>query len=93
MPKVSGRSIATVGMVPIPGNPPSLLQPLPGCPFAPRCAHKHKVPGDLCVTALPALEPGRRGPGHLKRCHLPDPDEIYATDVLPEVAPVLAEED
>jgi peptide/nickel transport system ATP-binding protein len=45
-----------------------------------------KVPGDLCRTELPPLvEHGR--PGHTKRCHLANPDEIYATEILPEIAP------
>ncbi len=91
VPDVSSDTSAR--MIPIPGNPPSLLRPLPGCAFAPRCAHRDKVPGDLCTTELPPLVPGRRGPGHLKRCHLADPDMIYAQDVLPEIAPDLTEED
>ncbi len=72
-------------LIPIPGNPPSLLTPPDGCPFHPRCEHKDKVPGDLCYTVLPALEPGRRGPGHLKRCHISNPDAVYDTEVLPEM--------
>ncbi|WP_139978690.1 ABC transporter ATP-binding protein [Nocardioides litoris] len=79
-------------MIPIPGTPPSLLNPLPGCPFEPRCAHRDKVPGDLCSTTLPELRPGGRGAGHVKRCHLPDPDAIYEAEVLPEIAPDLAKE-
>ncbi len=86
------RSDTSARMIPIPGNPPSLLNPPLGCAFAPRCAHADKVPGDLCATTLPELVPGRRGPEHLKRCHLPDPDLIYQQDVLPEIAPDLAEE-
>ena len=78
-------------MIPIPGNPPSLLSPPTGCSFHPRCPHIHKVPGDLCRTALPELEPGPRGGHHLKRCHLVDPESIYETEVLPEIAPDLAE--
>jgi peptide/nickel transport system ATP-binding protein len=77
-------------MIPITGNPPSLLDPPSGCPFHPRCAHVHKVPGGLCRTTLPELVPGPRGGDHLKRCHLVDPEEIYATEVLPEIAPDLA---
>jgi peptide/nickel transport system ATP-binding protein len=72
-------------LIPIPGNPPSLLNPPDGCPFHPRCEHKDKVPGDLCYTTLPALEPGRRGPHHLKRCHISNPDAVYEKDVLPEM--------
>ena len=69
-------------LVPIPGAPPSLVNLPPGCAFHPRCAHKDKVPGDLCKTALPELTPGLRGEGHLKRCHLANPDEIYRDEVV-----------
>jgi peptide/nickel transport system ATP-binding protein len=79
-------------LVPIPGSPPSLLNPPTGCAFHPRCPHRDKVPGDLCRTELPALVPGARGSHHTKRCHLPDPDLIYQTEVLPEIAPEMAEE-
>jgi peptide/nickel transport system ATP-binding protein len=79
-------------MIPIPGNPPSLLNPPSGCPFHPRCAHTSKVPGDLCSTVLPDLTPGNRGEIHTKRCHLANPDQIYAAEVLPEIAPELVEE-
>jgi peptide/nickel transport system ATP-binding protein len=78
-------------LIPIPGNPPSLLNPPSGCAFHPRCAFKHKVEGDLCRTVVPALEPARSG-NHLKRCHLTNPDEIYAAEILPEIAPDLVED-
>ncbi len=90
VPDVKGDTATQ--LIPIPGNPPSLLDPPSGCPFHPRCVHRDKVPGNLCVTTPPALEPGQRGPGHLKRCHLANPDEIYETEVLPEMAPALVEE-
>ena len=32
------------------------------------------------------------GVNHLKRCHLPNPELIYRTEVLPEIAPDLVEE-
>ncbi|GAA3831508.1 ABC transporter ATP-binding protein [Nocardioides panacisoli] len=79
-------------MIPIPGNPPSLLSPPSGCSFHPRCLYRDKVPGDLCSTTLPALTPAGRGGDHVKRCHLPNPDAIYATEVLPEIAPELVKE-
>jgi peptide/nickel transport system ATP-binding protein len=79
-------------LIPIPGNPPSLLDPPSGCPFHPRCVHRDKVPGDLCVSTLPDLLPGNVGVGHLKRCHLVHPDQIYAQEILPEIAPDLAAE-
>ena len=79
-------------LIPIPGNPPSLLSPPSGCSFHPRCAHMDKVPGSLCSTELPELTPGSRGGGHLKRCHLADPDRVFEAEVLPEIAPELVEE-
>jgi len=36
-------------LVPIPGTPPSLLNPPDGCAFHPRCAHKDKVDGNLVL--------------------------------------------
>jgi peptide/nickel transport system ATP-binding protein len=60
-------------LVPIPGTPPSLLKPPPGCPFEPRCRFKHTLPENLCRDELPLLEPIGE-PGHLKRCHLQDPE-------------------
>ena len=89
IPDVSASTDAR--LIPIPGNPPSLLNPPTGCPFHPRCAHVSKVPGSLCSTELPDLTVGRHA-GHLKRCHLVDPDSIYRTEVLPEIAPDLVEE-
>jgi peptide/nickel transport system ATP-binding protein len=78
-------------LVPIPGNPPSLLNPPSGCHFHPRCAHRDKVPDDLCRRVSPELTPGTRGEGHLKRCHLTNPDVVYEREVLPEIAPDLVE--
>ncbi|WP_433254773.1 ABC transporter ATP-binding protein [Streptosporangium sp. CA-135522] len=48
----------------IPGSPPSLLAPPPGCPFHPRCPHRMAA----CETTLPALV--ESSPGHLAACHL-----------------------
>ncbi len=90
VPDVSADTNAR--MIPIPGNPPSLLSPPSGCPFHPRCVHSSKVPGDLCVTTLPELLPTSGGAGHVKRCHLANPEEIYVAEVLPEIAPDLVEE-
>jgi peptide/nickel transport system ATP-binding protein len=89
VPDVQGDTNAK--LIPIPGNPPSLLNPPSGCHFHPRCPHRDKVAGDLCRTTTPELLPAAR-PGHFKRCHLPDPESIYLTEVLPEIAPDLAAE-
>ena len=90
VPDVTGDTDAR--LIPIPGNPPSLLNPPTGCAFHPRCIHRDKVPGDLCRTTMPELEPGQRGAHHTTRCHLANPDAIYQTEVLPEIAPDLADE-
>jgi len=75
-------------LIPIKGNPPSLLRPPTGCPFHPRCPHVDRVPGDLCRTTLPDLTPAQHAEGgHVKRCHLPDPSAIYEQEILPEIAP------
>jgi oligopeptide/dipeptide ABC transporter ATP-binding protein len=53
----------------IPGLPPSLLNPPPGCPFHPRCPSVM----DRCRAEAPRLEPKR--PGRLVACHLFDEAE------------------
>ena len=52
---------------PIAGQPPSLLAPPPGCPFAPRCAYVM----DRCRQEEPPLDPAGEEPGHLSACWLP----------------------
>ncbi|HYP17182.1 MAG TPA: ABC transporter ATP-binding protein, partial [Opitutus sp.] len=46
----------------IPGMPPDLSKPLPGCPFASRCEHAR----EKCVTNLPPLL--EVAPGHAHAC-------------------------
>jgi peptide/nickel transport system ATP-binding protein len=84
VPDVAGDS--SKPLVPIPGTPPSLLNPPTGCPFHPRCTHKEKVDGGptRCKTELPELRPGL-SPDHLTRCHLSDPDAIYETEVKEDI--------
>ncbi len=50
----------------IPGTPPDLTRPLPGCPFAPRCS----VAEDRCRTTMPPLTQARDA-GHRFACHIP----------------------
>ena len=65
MPSLDGP--VDVPLSPIPGLPPSLLNPPSGCRFHPRCAFAEKVPGGLCATDSPPLEvTGGRGAA----CHL-----------------------
>ena len=90
VPDVLGDTDAK--LIPIPGNPPSLLSPPSGCAFHPRCTFKDKVPADMCRTEVPELVASTRGGGHLKRCHLTNPEAIYETEILPEIAPELVKE-
>ncbi|MBO0810671.1 MAG: ABC transporter ATP-binding protein [Microlunatus sp.] len=62
-------------LTPIPGSPPSLLHPPPGCPYHARCRYNSKI-SERCASTLPDLIPVS-GDGHLGRCHLlgtPTPD-------------------
>ena len=79
-------------LIPIRGNPPSLLNPPPGCAFEPRCDHVAKVGGDLCRTTLPELTPANSGGNHIKRCHIKNANEVYEAEILPEIAPDLVED-
>jgi len=56
-------------LLPIPGNPPSLLHPPSGCAFRPRCSGAI----DRCAGAVPDIV--QFAPGHLSRCHRLD--ELY----------------
>jgi len=51
---------------PIPGTPPSLLNPPSGCRFHVRCPYAM----DVCRTVEPALEPASGDSRHLAACHL-----------------------
>jgi peptide/nickel transport system ATP-binding protein len=51
-------------MVSIPGQPPDLLSPPPGCPFNPRCPYVM----DVCKTSFPELK--KMGPDHYVSCYL-----------------------
>ncbi|MFI2611831.1 ABC transporter ATP-binding protein [Kitasatospora sp. NPDC018619] len=56
----------------IPGSPPSLVAPAPGCSFAPRCARTTAASAEehaRCLAERPALD--RLAPGHQAACHLP----------------------
>jgi oligopeptide/dipeptide ABC transporter ATP-binding protein len=52
---------------PIPGQPPSMLAPPPGCAFHPRCVHSRgRTP---CRTEIPPLRPFGEGGDHRSACH------------------------
>ncbi|MFE6284727.1 ABC transporter ATP-binding protein [Streptomyces sp. NPDC057877] len=52
-------------LTPIPGSPPSLLNPPSGCPFHPRCTFRDQVSGTQCVDVRPSLGEGRAAACHL----------------------------
>ncbi|MEO7131357.1 MAG: ABC transporter ATP-binding protein [Dermatophilaceae bacterium] len=54
-------------LTPILGSPPSLIDPAPGCPFAPRCPYVF----DHCWVERPPLETVTADPTHLSACWLP----------------------
>ncbi|MGI8678840.1 MAG: ABC transporter ATP-binding protein [Jatrophihabitans sp.] len=62
-------SVARAGqrLVPIPGQPPSLITPPPGCSYHPRCPHT--MP--LCRTDVPPLGPVLGSSTHRSACWLP----------------------
>ncbi|MFF7650163.1 ABC transporter ATP-binding protein [Streptomyces sp. NPDC007983] len=63
MPRLS--SAVDEPLSPIPGTPPSLLAPPPGCPFHPRCGYTAEVDGERCHGVRPALPDGRGAACHL----------------------------
>jgi peptide/nickel transport system ATP-binding protein len=68
-------------LTPVDGNPPSLVDLPPGCPFAPRCPMRLSV----CLELEPDLDATRQ-PGHRAACHRhPEIEEqgLTATDVFP----------
>ena len=50
----------------IQGQPPSLLNPPPGCRFHPRCPYVMEI----CKETEPHLSPVSHDPDHFQRCHL-----------------------
>jgi len=60
-PSITGERRKLQG---IPGSPPDLVTPPPGCPFAPRCPHVMSE----CTRAYPVLR--QVGDAHVTACHL-----------------------
>jgi peptide/nickel transport system ATP-binding protein len=72
-------------LTPIRGNPPSLIDLPKGCSFEPRCPYANRLPDNRAREEMPELRPGGRGRGHLVRCHLPNPEEIFVNEVQPRL--------
>jgi len=60
------------------GRPPDLVNPPPGCPFAPRCPYAR----DRCHEERPELRPVEGDPEHTYACHYPvdSPETIEIKD-------------
>jgi peptide/nickel transport system ATP-binding protein len=72
---------------PIPGTPPSLLNPPSGCRFHVRCPYAM----DVCRTVEPALEPASGDSRHLAACHLEEhvkqrEAELIVTEMMADSA-------
>ena len=63
---------------PIPGQPPSMLSPPPGCAFHPRCVHSRGRA--ICRTDIPELRPFGEGGKHVSACHFAE--ELAAEHVV-----------
>ncbi|MFI6156457.1 ABC transporter ATP-binding protein [Kitasatospora sp. NPDC051170] len=63
VPRVTGPLRRTLPA--IPGTPPDLTRPTPGCPFAPRCERAQAV----CTTTAPPAPASSAG--HTADCHFP----------------------
>ncbi|MCW2602413.1 MAG: oligopeptide/dipeptide transporter, ATPase subunit, partial [Pseudonocardiales bacterium] len=66
-------------LVPIPGQPPSLINVPHGCVFNARCQYQHEVDGgpQLCRAERPLLLPVGPGADHEAKCHI-DPERRRA---------------
>ncbi|MBA2642045.1 MAG: ABC transporter ATP-binding protein [Actinobacteria bacterium] len=64
---------------PIPGQPPSMISPPPGCAFHPRCAFSRGR--ERCRTEVPPLRGIGEGGSHLSACHFAE--ELEAQHVVP----------
>jgi peptide/nickel transport system ATP-binding protein len=69
-------------LIPIDGNPPSLIDVPQGCPFHPRCPYANRN-GERSYTDVPPLVAVSGEPGHQVACHLPEAERraIFAREV------------
>ncbi len=71
-------------LLPVVGNPPSLINVPPGCAFNPRCAFT-EFGSRPCDVAVPEL--AESYPKHDSRCHIPVPlrAELFAEQIAPRL--------
>lgn len=69
-------------LLPIPGQPPSLIRLPQGCRFEARCPVRQLVPDGRCASEIPDLLPTSVAE-HLVRCHLDEPSRnAHAEELL-----------
>ncbi len=56
----------------IPGSPPDLHDPPPGCPFLPRCGYGTQACTEIDMSMAPVARAGE--PGHFTACPFVGPD-------------------
>jgi peptide/nickel transport system ATP-binding protein len=66
----------------IPGSPPDLRRPPPGCPFLPRCTHGTDACTDVDMTLKPVASSA--DPEHVTACPFVLPDPLLPDPLLPE---------
>ena len=71
-------------LVPVAGNPPSLINIPPGCAFHPRCDFREFASAP-CNQVVPELL--QSYPKHDSRCHIPAPKraELFAQQIAPRL--------
>ncbi|PFG17814.1 peptide/nickel transport system ATP-binding protein [Propionicimonas paludicola] len=71
-------------LVPVAGNPPSLINIPPGCAFHPRCTFRDFASAP-CNQVVPELV--QSYPKHDSRCHIPAPKraELFAEQIAPRL--------
>jgi peptide/nickel transport system ATP-binding protein len=71
LPRVGDKSAKTG----IPGRPPPLTNPPPGCRFAPRCP----LANEICRSMVPVFDEVE--PGRFAACHMIGADEMEVSPV------------
>ncbi|WP_256104038.1 ABC transporter ATP-binding protein [Streptomyces sp. ODS05-4] len=83
MPRIDREQ--TDRLIPVKGQPPSLINVPSGCAFNPRCPYADVPAGDLTRTERPELR--EVGSGHFSACHMA-PDErtrIWTEEIAPKL--------
>ena len=79
LPETAGPAVR-LGLYNIPGQPPDLTAPPPGCRFAPRCRYAR----DTCRDGEPDLTGSTTG--HQFRCFFPVAEQVRAPAAAPSLA-------